>query len=269
MNSPLNPTNIRSAMAPSKMATPKVTEIINMLQSKDAYSRLEKMMGPKAPLFVQTVRNVLLMPDNRKLLYCSPESILRSCMASAVSGLTIDPAFGQAAIVPFKDGAVFMPMKKGLVHLAMNTGIIQRLNAAPVYDGDIKSFNPFTGDYEYNEEEHPRENIIGYMAYLRFLNGADHYEYMTIDELKKHGKMYSKSYDIGLWTKNPGVMYEKTVLRKVIINWGKLDTMADSKLWLALKFDMATPSSMDIESAIPIYVDNPGTDVQAIQDAIL
>lgn len=249
---------IGSAMQRSKAITPKGDTILTALSQEKNVAAFQKIMGDKTPIFLQTVRNVLLAPQNKRLMECEKNSILRSCMACAVTGLTIDPAFGQAAIVPFGNQATFMPMKNGLVHLANNTGIIQRLNAAPVYEGDIKSHNPFTGDLEYNSEPHDRDILIGYVAYIRFLNGADHYLYMTTEQIKAHGRRYSKSYNKadGLWQTNFPVMAEKTVIKQLLNKWGSMDTMANSKLWMALKFDQATPTDMDIEQAQAAYPDS-------------
>lgn len=244
--------------------TPNHKLILSSLEDKGTVAAFDKVMGDKTPIFIQTVRNVLLAPQNKKLRECTPNSVIRSCMACAVTGLSIDPAFGQAAIVPFGSTATFMPMKNGLVQLANNTGLISRLNAGPVYEGDIKAFNPFTGDYEYNTEPHERDIVVGYMAYLRFLNGGDHYLYMTVEELQAHGKKYSKSYyrTDGLWATNFPAMAEKTVIRQILTKWASFDTMANTKLLQALKFDMSTPSSMDIEDAVPLYADSVETDAK-------
>lgn len=259
---------IGAAMTPSRKPTPKVTEVMQAMNSDQALAQFQKVLGDKTPLFIQTVANLIGSPTSAALQKCSTNSIVRSCMACAVTGLTIDPAFGMAAIVPFGDKATFMPMKNGLVQLANNTGLIQRLNAAPVYEGDIAAFNPFTGDYTYNTDPHKREVLIGYIAYLRFINGADHYLYMTVEELQAHGRRYSKSYNKqdGLWNTNFPVMAEKTVLKQLISKWCSIDTMANSKLWLALKFDQATPTSLDLDAAQAIYPDST-SDQSAVEDA--
>lgn len=266
----------------AKTATPNLQEMIALLEDKkgEVQARLHAVLGDRAPIFTQAVRNLLVAPENKMLRECTPKSIMRSCMACATTGLSLDPAFGQAAIVPFtettyKNGqqvvtkkAVFMPMKNGLVQLANNTGMIQRLMAAPVYEGDIKYHDPFTGDMEYNQEPHERTKLLGYVAYLRYINGGDHYLYMTVEELEEHGKKYSKSYynKNGLWQKNKPAMYEKTVIKRILMKWGSMDVMANSKLITALKYDMATPSSMDMSQATPEYVDGVDDNIAAVEE---
>ena len=58
-------------------------------------------------------------------------------------------------------------------------------------------------------------------------------------------------------------MAEKTVLKQILTKWGSLDTQANSRLFLALKYDQAPPSSMDIETAMPIYAENQIEDQEA------
>lgn len=272
---------MREDMAPSTI-TPNLQSILGMLENKDGevQKRLTNLMGDRAMMFTQAVRNVLIAPENKALRECDAKSIMRSCMACATSGLTLDPAFGQAAIVPFTQTkyingaevkvkkAVFMPMKNGIIQLANNSGMIQRIMASPVYEGDIRSYNPFTGDMEYNQEPHERTKLIGYMAYLRFINGADHYVYMTVQELEDHGRKYSQTFykKSGLWQTNKTAMYEKTVLKRLLTKWGSLDTMANARLMMALKFDMATPSDLDIDNAKPEYVDGTEYNEVAVEE---
>lgn len=267
MNSVENRKEIAAQMKPAQEQTPAAVTIFSALEDRKNMEAFQRVMGDKAPLFVQTIRNVLLMPQNKRLRECSVNSILRSAMACAVTGLTIDPAFGQAAIVPYGNTATFMPMKNGLVHLANNTGMFNRIHAGPVYEGDIKSHNPFTGDYEFNDEPHAREILVGYIAYIRFHTGGDHYLYMTVEEIQAHAQRYSKTYNRSdsLWKTNFPVMAEKTVIRQILSKWGNLDTMENSRMWLAMKFDQAVPSDMDIEKAMPIYPDGKDSKVEDIE----
>ena len=78
---------------------PNARAITNKLWRPDIQSKFEAVLGDKTPAFLQTVANVVLDPANYKLAECEPDSVLRSCMACAVTGLTIDPALGQAAVV--------------------------------------------------------------------------------------------------------------------------------------------------------------------------
>lgn len=254
----------------SQEVIPNKVKILSELNKADNINAFSRVLGDKTPMFIQTVRNVLLSPNNKKLLECSANSILRSCMACAVTGLTIDPAFGQAAIVPFnsKSGlpqATFMPMKNGLVHLANNTGMFRKINAEPVYEGYIKEYNPITNTITWDFEKmfylklNPEERIlIGYSSYIEMLNGYEHTMFWTVDEIKAHGRRYSKTFNRSdsLWNTNFPAMAEKTMIKQNLNKWGSLDSMPNSKLWLAMKFDQATPNSMDIESAVASYPDS-------------
>lgn len=244
--------------------TPALQDIFAALEDKEIRSKFMKVKGDATPLFIQTIYNVLSSPPNKRLRECSKNSIIRSCMACATTGLTLDPAFGEAALVPFGNQATFMPMKNGLVHLANNTGMFRTINAAPVYDGYILDYNPITGKIVWDKElmlrlkMNPQDRIlIGYTSYIEMLNGYEHTLFWTTDEILAHGRKYSKTFgrSDSLWQTNFPVMAEKTLIKQNLTKWGSLDTMANSKLWLALKFDQSTPSDIDVEKATAIYPD--------------
>lgn len=246
--------------------TPKVEQVRELLYRNDVVKQLEAIIGKEhRPAFQQTVMNVLLMPQNKALRECKPVTIMRAAMACAVTGLTIDPAFGQAAIVPFKDTATFMPMKNGLVKLARQSGLIKDVRAIRIYDGDIEHYNPITGEISMTSERsmfrlkgEPKDLIcIGYYGYVEFKDGQIHTLYKSIEELQEHGSRYSKTYGRydSLWRTNAHAMYEKTIIRQLLLKSGAIDQYKDTRLGFAMKFDTAVPDSDNIMSAQPQYVD--------------
>lgn len=248
---------LAGGMQVQQVPTPKYKETLEMLSSDKVQKNLEKLMPDRYALFTQTVKNVLLMPESKALRECTPVSIVRAAMACCSTGLSPEPAFGESALVPFGDKCTFMPMKNGLIKLANRSGFIARINSCPVYDGDILRYDPFTGDYIFNEQPHERTKLVGWMAYLRLTTGGDHYLYMTVEELDAHGQRYSKSFyrKNGLWQTNRRVMYEKTVLKQILMKWGALDTMGSVPLANALRFDGAAPTGDDVTACPLEYPD--------------
>lgn len=248
-----------SMSAPVKQVTPNATAILNLLSSDRTKKQFMQTLGEKeAQLFVQAARNLILRPESSKLRECDPNSIMRACFACAATNLSLEPSLGQAAVVPFGKQATFMVMKKGLINLALRSNMVATINCTEVYEGDIKFHNPFTGLYEYNTEDHPRENIIGYMSYIRLLNGYEKYVYKTVEQIHEHGKRYAKSAyhnQYGLWQTNFPVMASKTVLRELLTNHSILNVVENSNLLTALRFDQSTPDSDNIFEANPQYVD--------------
>lgn len=251
---------LQQSMEPSKAPVPATKIILDRLgdtKSIEAFKKVFNNDENQVNIFVQTVRNVVLDPRNKALTECTPNSILQSCMACATTGLRIDPAFGEAAIVPFKGKATFMPMRNGLMSLAVNSGLFKSINAAPVYEGYIKEYNAITGEITWDTDVmirlkmNPGERIlIGYSAYIETLAGYKHTLFWTIDEIKAHGKRYSKTYSRadGLWNTNFPAMAEKTMLRQILLKWSQSAPRVDARLAMALRLDGATPKDPETMS---------------------
>ena len=160
-------------------------------------------------------------------------------------------------------------MNRGLQQLAFRTGTMATFNTAKVYEGDILSHNPFTGEYKYNDAPHEREILQGYIAYIRQLTGFEKYCYMTIEELMAWGQRYSKSFNkpTGMWRTNPEVMYHKTVSKRVLREGAIIDpysTTAMNQLATAIKFDNGTPMSDDVEYETAVEYPDGQTEAEAM-----
>lgn len=203
------------------------------------------------PRFMQSVLAVMSIGQGVSLRKCDPLSVVRSAMVSAYTGLTIDPNLGQSALVPYGDQCTFQIMRRGLQQLTLRTGTVAKLNEAKVYDGDIGSYNPFTGDIQFNFEDHPRDLLVGFVSYIKLLTGFEKFEYWTVEQCQKHGMRYSKSYHNpkGFWRQNFDVMAQKTVTKSLLRNGSILNpysTEAMTQLAVGLKFDQGTPQSIEI-----------------------
>jgi recombination protein RecT len=113
---------------------------------------------------------------------------------------------------------------KGFVQLCIRTGQYKTVNVAPVYEGDIKSHNRFTGEFEFNTDSEASGPIIGYLSYIQIKLGFEKYLYRTIDQLRQHGKRYSRSFrkNYGPWVDDFNAMCEKTMIKMILTKWGPL-----------------------------------------------
>lgn len=201
--------------------------------------------------FMQSILTLMKTPKYATLNKCEPASIVQSAMVAAYTGLSIDPNLGQSALIPYGNQCTFQIMKRGLEQLALRTGTVKTFNTAKVFEGDIAFYNPFTGEYTYNQEPHARDIAVGYISYIRLLSGFEKYEYMTVEECQAHGQRYSKSFKTGLWTTDFDFMASKTVAKRLLRDNSIIDPSASSGhlVATALKFDMGTPKSLDMEDA--------------------
>lgn len=240
-----------SVQSPEKSMTVKnYTQVRTWLGKGSVRDQFMAVMGEEhAPRFMQALLLLMKNPNYTALNKCDPHSIVRSAMVSATIGLSIDPNLSQSALIPYKDQCTFQVMRRGLQQLTYRTGTVAALNTAKVYAGDIKSFNPFTGEYVYNEEPHERVVLEGWIGYIKQSNGFEKYLYMSIDDLKAWGRRYSKSFNYGMWQTNFEIMCDKTIAKRVIREGGIIDpysTTPMNQLALAMKFDHGVPKSLDL-----------------------
>jgi recombination protein RecT len=225
-------------------------------------ANFEQILGKKAPIFISNLTTIVA--QNLDLQKSDYNTVISAALTAASLDLPITPGLGFAAILPYKDykdgqklKAQFQVMKKGYIQLGMRSGQISTLNVCEVREGELISCNKFTGEYKFDEAKKKSEIIVGYVAYMKLVNGFEKYNYMTIPELEKHAKKYSQSYKIngkGKWAdKSDGgfeQMCEKTVIKLLMSNYSPLSV--DIQLQKAVMYDQ----SVIMENGEPDYVDN-------------
>lgn len=221
--------------------TDKPATIKGLLSDVNVKKRFEELLGKKAAGFMSSLISVT--NGNSQLQKADPNTIVAAGAIAAALDLPVDPNLGFAYIVPYNtkkklpDGtdtwvnqAQFQIGYKGYIQLAMRTGQYKTINASEVYEGEIKSINRFTGEIEFGEQT--SDNVVGYIAFFRLLNGFEKYLYMTKDEIEKHGKAFSKSFnkENGLWKKDFHAMAIKTVIKRLLSKYGILSIEMQTSL---------------------------------------
>jgi recombination protein RecT len=227
---------------------------ISALLSQDAIKRrFEGMLGKKAAGFMSSI--ISATSANKELKNSDPLSIVQAAAVAAALDLPINPSLGFAHIVPYSGKAQFQMGWRGFVQLGMRTGQYKTINACIVYEGELVSRNRFTGEMEFDENRRDSETIIGYVAYFKLVNGFEKWLYMTIEEVKAHGKKYSKSFDNanGRWKKDFDVMALKTVIKMLLSKWGILSI----EMQTAVMADQAVVK----KDGAYTYPDGTGSDV--------
>lgn len=233
--------------------TPTLQQLLNSAGIK---RRFEELLDSSAPSFVSSI--LTIVRGNSKLQDCSPNSILSAAGIAAALKLPINPSLGFAFIVPYKGQATFQIGSKGFVQLAMRSGQYRTLNSGAVREGQIKEIDFITGEIIRGEKI--SDEIVGYVAYMELINGFKKSLYMSIDELKAHAEKYSQSYgyDIrsskktSVWSTNFDAMAKKTVLKKLLSNFGVISIDQQSAaLATALQADQAVITEEGFR-----YIDN-------------
>jgi recombination protein RecT len=220
---------------PGTLAKNPVSAIRQFIANPEVKRRLEEMLGKRSEAFANSIINVV--KGSGKLQVCTPDSIMSSAFIAATMNLPIDPSLGFAAIVPYKTTAQFQLMYRGLIQLCIRSGQYARIHCTEVYKDEIKSYNPITGEIQFNDpsvykmryEGKPGvDNVAGFYAYFKLVSGFENERFMTTAEVMSHAKKFSKAYQYDLsqqkatsvWSTDPVSMGQKTVLKSMLSRYG-------------------------------------------------
>ena len=237
------------AVEPKKELGP-VAQVKNLLSNESVKTRFHDVLGKKAPQFMASIVNVV--SASTQLKQCQPNSIMAAAFVAASFDLPIDSNLGFAALVPydkkFKDPntgqwtkvklAQFQMMYKGFIQLAIRTGEYEKMNCSAVYEDELRSYNPITGECEFvtdfreckQRNNGETDKIVGYYAWFRLSSGFTKELYMSKGEVVNHAKTYSQAYRYDLnenkqsskWTTDFDAMAKKTVIKLLLSKWGIL-----------------------------------------------
>lgn len=233
-------------------------EVQAYLRNPTIQGRISELLDKRAGQFTTSL--VSAINANKALANCKPETVLNAALTAASMDLPINPGLGFSAIVPYGQEAQFQIMWRGFVQLAQRSGLYQTLSVTEVYDGQLIDEDPLLG-YRFDWKKRTGDEVIGYAAFFRLLNGFEKTLYMTRDEVETHAKRFSKTYQRGqgIWKEDFDAMARKTVLKRLISQFGPMST----ELQTAVERDQSV-----IKDTGAVYVDNLSEDEQQEQKAI-
>lgn len=202
-----------------------IQKMRTLLSDEGVKKQFANALGDASAPFVASVMEIY--SSDSSLLQCEPSSVISEALKAAILKLPIIKSLGFAYIVPFKKNNVmiptFIPGYKGYIQLAMRTGQYKTINADKVYEGELNVVNKLTGEINFSGAR-KSDVVIGYFAYFELLNGFSKTLYVTKDDVIKHAKKYSKSYNstASPWTTEFDAMSLKTVIRNLLSHYGYL-----------------------------------------------
>ena len=216
------------APQPTTQVQKSPANILNdLFNNKAVRKQFEDALGAGAPTFIAAVLE--LFNSDGKLQLCDPKAIYDEALKAAVLHLPINKSLGQAFIIAYNNTVTdekgnkrkkwvpaFQIGYKGLYQLAMRTGQYRIINADVVYEGELQKKSKLTGEIDLDGER-KSDKVIGYFAYIELLNGYHKALYMSVEEVAKHAKRYSKA-----------LMYAKDVTVESLMELAKLPVVADS-----------------------------------------
>lgn len=179
----------------------------------------------------------------------SPTSLQNAVINLAAIGLTLNPAYKLAYLIPRKGKICLDISYIGLVKLATDCGSVAWVQADLVYKNDsfefqgagkqaIHKYDPFS----------ERGEIVGAYCTAKLHDGDFLVTVMSIKELveiRDRSEAW-KNNQSGPWKTDPGEMMKKTVIKRA------------SKLW---------PKSEKVQKAIDVINEHEGIDFSKIADA--
>jgi recombination protein RecT len=240
---------------------PSKNPVKSLFDRPEVQSKFKELLGKRAASFCTSVLQIVA--SNDLLKKADPNSIYQSAAVAATLDLPLNNNLGFAYIVPynnkqsdgtFKVVAQFQMGYKGFIQLAQRSGQFKSLYAAPICEGQIVKDDPLEG-YEFDFTNKKSDKVVGYAAKFKLLNGYEAVMYMTVDQLKKHGGKYSKTFTqkFGLWTTDFDTMAQKTVLKLLLSKFAPLSI----EMQKAVITDQALITDADTDTVT--YIDHEET----------
>lgn len=223
------------------------TTAVGFLQQEAVQKKFSELLGTKAKGFITSVMSAV--SGNAALSKADPTSVYMAAMMAAALDLPVNQNLGFAYIIPYGDKAQFQIGVKGLTQLAQRSGQFKTISTTPVYEGQLKSQDPLKG-FEFDWSAKISDTVIGYAAYFALLNGFEKTLYMSVEQVEKHGKRFSKTFGSGVWKTDFDAMAEKTVLKRLLSKYAPL-SIEMQKATVADQAVINDVETMDVE-----YVDN-------------
>ena len=202
---------------------------------KTGVSAEQFLTGIQGMLTKELQKNMAALPENfnkqRFTLNCvammkdsinswkgvDPNSIVTTLAKGAYLGL--DFFNGECYAIPYSGQVQFQTDYKGEIKLAKkySKNPIKDIYAKNVRQGDIFEEEIKDGVQTVNFKPVPFSNepVIGTFAVVMFKDGSMIYDTMSVEEIEKVRDSFSKAKNSPAWTKTPGEMYKKTVLRRI------------------------------------------------------
>lgn len=250
-----------------------LTVVKHFLDSDVIKQRFNDVLKDNAPAFISSI--VSLVSSSTNFDNVDPNTIIQSAFIAASLKLPINPQLGLAHIIPYGGKATFQIGWRGYKQMAIRSGFYHLINSTDVREGELKLYNRFTGEAQFNfiEDDKAREKlpIIGYVSYFKLLTGFESTFYRPMNWLMNHAKKYSKLYQVDLrkgsklskWSvpEELPAMCLKTVTKLNLANNGVLSIEMQQAIQADQSVPKETPQGMEYE-----YVDNPETTEAEIID---
>ncbi len=185
----------------------------------------------------------MVKKDSEKMKPIKPDTIAMCMVKGAYLGL--DFFNGECYAIPYGSEMNFQTDYKGEVKLCKKYSVnqIKDIYAKVVRSGDYfeESIDGGVQNISFKPVPFSNAEIIGAFAVVLFKDGSMQYETMSAEEIENIRNGFSKAKNSPAWTKTPGEMYKKTVLRRLCkmidLNFDTIEAQAAFEAAGDSKFD--------------------------------
>lgn len=191
------------------------------VMSGEIAKALPSVMTPER--FTRMVLSAL--SSNPDLQQCTPSSFLGAMMTAAQLGVEPNTPLGQAYLLPYnntKKGCLecqFQLGYKGLIDLAYRSGNVSVIQAHTVYEHDEFEYRlGLDPDIKHIPAKSDRGDPTHFYAIFRTKDGGYGFQVMSVDDIRKHARKYSKAFDskYSPWATAFEEMAKKTCLKQCL-----------------------------------------------------
>lgn len=193
----------------------KSNSIISMLSDPGAVTQFARMLPQHMTAERFTRIGLSVIRNNPSLMGADPLSLIGALMKCAQMGL--EPGIGDHVyLITYGQEVTVQTGWRGELELAQRSGKLKYVTVQEVREND-------TFSYEYGTDQHlthkpamkERGEVICYYAYLAYVDGGDHFEVMSVEDVTAHKLKYVKK-ETPAWKTAFDSMAKKTVLRKAL-----------------------------------------------------
>jgi recombination protein RecT len=219
-----------------------VDKLTKILSSESVTTQFKNALKENSDVFIASILD--MYSGDSGLQQCDPGSVVKEALKAAVLKLPINKALGFAYVIAFNNSYLmengqwgkrmeptFQLGYKGYIQLAMRTGQYRIINADVVFEGEFKTKNKLTGEFDISGSA-ISSTVVGYFAHMELINGFSKTLYMSLEKVTDHAKRYSKSFNAKNtpWKTNFDEMATKTVLRNLLSHYGFLSVEMSSAI---------------------------------------
>ncbi|MBM4318685.1 MAG: recombinase [Deltaproteobacteria bacterium] len=200
-----------------------VDRLKGVLATASVQEQFRNALGDASPLFAASVLD--LASSSPELMQCEPAALVREALKAAVLRLPLARGLGYAYVVPRRDHGEWKPQMqigwRGWVQLAQRTGLYRSINAGEVYVGEFVRENRISGEVDIVGQR-AGDEVIGYFAFFRLVNGFEKTIYWPIAQLQAHRDRYVPGWNRkgSAWQTHPHEMAAKTLLSSLLRRFG-------------------------------------------------